>query len=35
MFKTKVQSVLAEVTPDTLKAEMRRKMSEPWSADER
>jgi short-subunit dehydrogenase len=33
MFKTKVQSVLAEVTPETMKAEMHRKMSEPGSAD--
>jgi short-subunit dehydrogenase len=34
MFKTKVQSVLAEVTPETVKAEMHRKLSEPGSADQ-
>jgi short-subunit dehydrogenase len=33
MFKTKVQSVLAEVTPETVKAEMHRSMSEPGSAE--
>lgn len=33
-FKTKVQSVLAEVTPETVKAEMHRKMSEPGSDKE-
>jgi short-subunit dehydrogenase len=34
MFKTKVQSVLAEVTPETVKAEMHRSMSEPGSAND-
>jgi short-subunit dehydrogenase len=33
MFKTKVQSVMAEVTPETVKAEMHRSLSEPGSAD--
>jgi hypothetical protein len=33
MFKTKVQSVLAEVTPETVKAEMHRSLSEPGSAN--
>jgi short-subunit dehydrogenase len=32
MFKTKVQSVLAEIAPETVKAEMHRSMSEPGSA---
>lgn len=34
MFKTKVQSALSEVTPETVKAEMHRKLSEPGSAGE-
>jgi short-subunit dehydrogenase len=33
MFKTKAQSVFAEITPETVKAEVHRSMSEPGSAN--
>ena len=32
-FKNKLQSAMAQVTPETAKAEMHRKLSEPGSAD--